>query len=92
MSTIHIGVINVSDRAAAGVYDDVPGKAVVATLREYLTTSFEPVYRVIADEQPCRYPQPPELPLAEQSPVPAVEEQHRHLAAGLLRQRGRLPR
>ncbi|MDJ0750218.1 MAG: hypothetical protein QNJ11_12080 [Woeseiaceae bacterium] len=52
MSTIQIGVINVSDRAAAGVYDDVPGKAVVATLREYLTTSFEPVYRVIADEQP----------------------------------------
>lgn len=52
MSTIHIGVINVSDRAAAGVYDDVPGKAVVATLREYLTTDFEPVYRVIPDEQP----------------------------------------
>lgn len=52
MSTIRIGVINVSDRAAAGVYDDVPGKAVVATLHEYLTTAFEPVYRVIADEQP----------------------------------------
>ncbi|MEM1262968.1 MAG: molybdopterin adenylyltransferase [Pseudomonadota bacterium] len=52
MSTIHIGVINVSDRAAAGVYDDVPGKAVVATLREYLKTPFEPVYRVIPDEQP----------------------------------------
>lgn len=52
MSTIRIGVINVSDRAAAGVYDDVPGKAVVATLHEYLTTAFEPVYRVIADERP----------------------------------------
>ncbi|MEL7312998.1 MAG: molybdopterin adenylyltransferase [Pseudomonadota bacterium] len=52
MSTTRIGVINVSDRAAAGIYDDVPGKAVVATLREYLTTEFEPVYRVIADEQP----------------------------------------
>ena len=51
MSTINIGVINVSDRAASGVYEDVPGKAVVATLREYLTTSFESVYRVIADEQ-----------------------------------------
>ncbi|MEM8984871.1 MAG: molybdopterin adenylyltransferase [Pseudomonadota bacterium] len=48
---IYIGVINVSDRAAAGVYDDVPGKAVVATLREYLTTEFEPVYRIIPDEQ-----------------------------------------
>ncbi|MEL7537007.1 MAG: molybdopterin adenylyltransferase [Pseudomonadota bacterium] len=52
MSTIRIGVINVSDRAAAGIYDDVPGKAVVATLGEYLTTEFEPEYRVIADEQP----------------------------------------
>ena len=37
MNAVHIGVINVSDRAAAGVYDDVPGKAVVETLREYLT-------------------------------------------------------
>ncbi len=52
MSKVLIGVINVSDRAAAGVYDDVPGKAVVATLEEYLTTEFEPVYRVIPDEQP----------------------------------------
>ena len=52
MNTTRIGVINVSDRAAAGIYDDVPGKAVVATLREYLTTEFEPVYRVIPDEQP----------------------------------------
>ncbi len=52
MNTVKIGVINVSDRAAAGIYDDVPGKAVVATLEDYLTTEFEPVYRVIADEQP----------------------------------------
>ncbi|MEM7283329.1 MAG: molybdopterin adenylyltransferase [Pseudomonadota bacterium] len=52
MSKAHIGVINVSDRAAAGVYDDVPGKAVVETLRDYLKTEFEPVYRVIPDEQP----------------------------------------
>ncbi|MEM6514134.1 MAG: molybdopterin adenylyltransferase [Pseudomonadota bacterium] len=51
MSDVRIGVINVSDRAAAGVYDDVPGKAVVATLSEYLTTEFESVYRVIPDEQ-----------------------------------------
>ncbi|MEN7341466.1 MAG: molybdopterin adenylyltransferase [Pseudomonadota bacterium] len=51
MANVKIGVINVSDRAAAGVYDDVPGKAVVATLNEYLTTAFEPVYRIIPDEQ-----------------------------------------
>lgn len=52
MTTPRIGVINVSDRAAAGVYEDLPGKAAVATLREYLTTPFEPVYRVVPDEQP----------------------------------------
>lgn len=51
VANVKIGVINVSDRAAAGVYDDVPGKAVVATLNEYLTTAFEPVYRIIPDEQ-----------------------------------------
>ncbi|MGH8019626.1 MAG: molybdopterin adenylyltransferase [Opitutaceae bacterium] len=51
MSAAKIGVINVSDRAAAGVYEDLPGKAAVAVLREFLRTPFEPVYRVIADEQ-----------------------------------------
>lgn len=40
-----------SDRAAAGVYDDEPGQACVALLREWLTTPFEPVYAVIPDEQ-----------------------------------------
>lgn len=48
---VKIGVINVSDRAAAGVYDDEPGQACVALLREWLTTPFEPVYAVIPDEQ-----------------------------------------
>ena len=33
---IKIGVINVSDRASAGIYEDIPGKAVVETLKEYL--------------------------------------------------------
>ncbi len=46
-----IGIINVSDRAAAGVYEDLPGKAALATLREYLATPFEAVYRVVSDEQ-----------------------------------------
>jgi molybdopterin adenylyltransferase len=50
-STIIIGVINVSDRASAGIYEDIPGKAVVETLKEYLHSPFETVYRVIPDEQ-----------------------------------------
>jgi molybdopterin adenylyltransferase len=48
---VRIGIINVSDRASAGIYEDVPGKAAVALLREYLRTTFEPVYRIIADER-----------------------------------------
>jgi molybdopterin adenylyltransferase len=51
MDTVKIGVINVSDRAAAGVYEDLPGKAAVAVLEEFLSTPFEPVYRVIPDEE-----------------------------------------
>jgi molybdopterin adenylyltransferase len=49
---IRIGVINISDRASAGVYEDTPGKACVALLREWLTTPFEVDYKIIPDEQP----------------------------------------
>ncbi len=48
---IVIGVINVSDRASAGIYADTPGQAAVALLREWLVTPFEVDYRVIPDEQ-----------------------------------------
>ncbi len=47
-----IGVINVSDRAAQGVYEDIPGKACVALLEAWLTTSFQVEYAIIPDEQP----------------------------------------
>jgi molybdopterin adenylyltransferase len=45
-----IGVLNVSDRASAGVYDDAPGQACVALLREWLSTPFELAYRIVPDE------------------------------------------
>ena len=48
---IRIGIINVSDRASQGIYEDLPGKAIVSTLREYLITPWEQVYAVIPDEQ-----------------------------------------
>lgn len=51
MKSIKIGIINVSDRASAGIYEDVPGKAILSTLTEYLVNDWEPVYRVIPDEQ-----------------------------------------
>lgn len=46
-----IGVLNISDRASAGVYEDTPGKTCVALLREWLATEFEVDYRVIPDER-----------------------------------------
>lgn len=47
-----LGVINISDRANAGVYEDIPGKSAVALLSDWITTPFETVYAVIPDEQP----------------------------------------
>lgn len=49
---IKIGVINVSDRASAGVYEDTPGRGAVALLREWIATPFEVDYKVLPDEQP----------------------------------------
>jgi molybdopterin adenylyltransferase len=48
---VRIGVINVSDRASAGVYEDTPGKACVALLLEWLSTPFDVDYKVVADDR-----------------------------------------
>lgn len=48
---IKIGIINVSDRASAGIYEDIPGKAILSTLQEYLISEWEPIYKVVPDEQ-----------------------------------------
>src|SRR5882757_869269 len=48
---VRIGIINISDRASKGIYEDLPGKAIVATLNEYLVTSWEKEYAVVPDEQ-----------------------------------------
>lgn len=49
--TIRIGIINVSDRASKGEYEDLPGKAIVATLNEYIRSPWEQEYAVVPDEQ-----------------------------------------
>jgi len=46
-----IGIINVSDRASAGIYEDIPGRAAVALLTEWITTPFEAAYTILPDEQ-----------------------------------------
>jgi len=44
-----IGILTASDRASAGVYEDLSGKAIIDRLTEYLTSPWEPVYEVIPD-------------------------------------------
>lgn len=48
---IKIGIITASDRASAGVYEDLSGQAIIDTMNDYLTSAWEPVYKVIPDEQ-----------------------------------------
>ncbi len=48
---IKIGIITVSDRASAGIYEDISGKAIIDTLNDYLVTEWEAEYVVIPDEQ-----------------------------------------
>ena len=49
--TAKIGIITASDRASAGVYEDLSGKAIIDTMKDYLTSEWEPAYRVIPDNQ-----------------------------------------
>lgn len=51
MKKIRIGIINVSDRASKGIYEDLPGKAIVSTLNEYIIGDWEQEYAIIPDEQ-----------------------------------------
>jgi molybdopterin adenylyltransferase len=49
--SIKIGIVTMSDRASAGVYEDLSGQAIIDTLNDYLSSEWEPVYKVIPDEQ-----------------------------------------
>ena len=51
MAEIKIGVITASDRASAGIYEDISGMAIQDTMKDYLKSDFEIVYRCIPDEQ-----------------------------------------
>lgn len=48
---VKIGVITASDRASAGIYEDISGMAIQDTMKEYLLNDFEIAYRCIPDEQ-----------------------------------------
>lgn len=47
-----IGIVTVSDRASAGIYEDLSGKAIINALKDYLTSDWQPEYRLVPDEQP----------------------------------------
>jgi len=49
---LRIGIVTASDRASQGVYEDLSGKAIEAVFREWLSSEWEPVYRLIPDERP----------------------------------------
>jgi molybdopterin adenylyltransferase len=51
MSKIKIGIITASDRASANIYEDISGKEIIKTLNEYLISDWEPIYRLLPDEQ-----------------------------------------
>jgi molybdopterin adenylyltransferase len=47
-----IGIVTISARASQGVYEDRGGPAILDCLREMLACPWEPVRRLIPDEQP----------------------------------------
>jgi molybdopterin adenylyltransferase len=50
--TARIGVVTISDRASRGEYEDLGGPAIREYLAEILSSPWEAVSRIIADEQP----------------------------------------
>ncbi len=51
MDKIKVGVVTTSDRASAGIYEDISGKAIMDTFNDYLLNEVEYIYRCIPDEQ-----------------------------------------
>ncbi len=51
MTAANIGIVTVSDRASRGEYEDLGGPAIENYLREVLTSPWNPVARVISDDQ-----------------------------------------
>jgi molybdopterin adenylyltransferase len=45
-----IGIVTVSDRASAGIYEDRGGPAIHEYFTKYLSNPWQPVVRVVADE------------------------------------------
>jgi molybdopterin adenylyltransferase len=66
---LKIGLVSVSDRASSGVYEDKGIPALQAWLNQAISSPFEIVSRLIADEQPT----------IEATLIDLVDHQHCHL-------------
>ncbi len=53
MSGIPIGVVTISDRAHAGIYEDKGGPGIEAALKAILSSPWRPVRRIVPDERPA---------------------------------------
>ncbi|ANV97565.1 molybdopterin adenylyltransferase [Helicobacter enhydrae] len=51
MKKVKIGILVASDRADAGVYEDLSGKAIIEVLDSYIANEWEPIYQVLPDEK-----------------------------------------
>lgn len=51
MEKTKIGILTLSDRASAGIYEDISGKAIIETLNEYLISPWEHIYQVVPDDE-----------------------------------------
>ena len=47
---LKIGIVTISDRASAGVYEDKSGKEIEKFLKENITNEYEIIYKLIPDE------------------------------------------
>ncbi len=50
-TTFKIGIVTISDRASRGIYEDKSGPAIEQFFREALSCPWQPVVRLIPDEQ-----------------------------------------
>ncbi len=48
---IKIGILTASDRASAGIYEDLSGQAIIDTLNDYLKSSWTEIYEIVPDTQ-----------------------------------------
>ena len=52
LTAIPIGIVTISDRASAGIYEDRSGRAIEEVLGRWIASAWRSEYRLVPDEQP----------------------------------------